>query len=417
MLRLGALALIAAAWVAPKALATPIELVSADSNGRVHGYGSKDPSMSADGRFVAFSSGARLLHTDTNGVTDVYVRDRRTNRLTLVSVNTKEAVANSKSYSPDISDDGRYVAFASRATNLTAGDRNKSADVFVRDLKRGKTQVVSVSSGGRLAAPLRGTRSLSRAPSISADGRLVAFESYAKNLAPHDSRGVGGDDVFLRDLRQKTTELVSGPTPSGTVIDGYSPSISADGSHVAFISFDAGMEVRDLSTGVLTNLAPPSTGGFEYTAISADGSAVAFDSFEDLIPTDTNHSTDVYVYDSGTGELSVASVDSSGAPAGAASQPSISADGDLVAFVSFSGALDPSAYAELRDEVFVRDRATATTRLVSVNASGQPADAPALAPSLAGDGKFIAFASKATNFVHGAPVENAANVFVSGPFD
>jgi Tol biopolymer transport system component len=409
-----ACAAVAFCALASAAQAVPTELVSSDSHGHLRGYGSKVPALSQDGRVVAFSSSARLVHDDTNGLTDIYVRDLRTDRLELASVSSNGLPSDGKSYSPAISADGRFVAFASRASNLANHDTNKVADIFVHDLRTGKTQIVSVSSHGAEAAPLKGTLSLSRSPSISADGRLIAFESYAKNLAPHDANGVGGVDVFVRDTRHETTTLASGPAPDGRIIAGEAPSISADGSAVVFISEQAGVVIRDLQTDALISVASTTLEIGQSTAISGDGSVVAFDTLDGLVPNDVDKGEDVYIYDVAAASLRVASVGPDGAAAGFSSNPSLSADGELLAFESFSGALDPSAYAEFRPEVFVHDLQGGSTTLVSANSGGEPVDKPAVGGVLAGGGNFVAYATKATNLGRSAP-EGASSVYVAGP--
>ena len=191
---------------------------------------SKEPSISADGRYVAFDSGAtNLVPGDTNRTSDVFVHDRLTGKTTRVSVATGGRQANGGSWEPSISADGRYVAFSSGADNLVPGDTNWTSDVFVHDRLTGKTTRVSVATGGRQAdGP-------SNQPSISADGRYVAFSSGADHLVPGDPDR--WDDIFVHDrLTGKTTRVsvaIGGWEGNG---DSERPSISADGRYVAFQS-------------------------------------------------------------------------------------------------------------------------------------------------------------------------------------
>ena len=168
--------------------------VSLASDGTQANDFSENPAISADGRYVAFDSVAsNLVPGDTNQPSDVFVRDLRSGTTRLVSLAMNGAQANDSSDYPAISADGRYVAFRSFATNLVPGGTNGSEDVFVRDLRSGTTRRVSVAPGGRQA------NGESFTPAISADGRYVAFDSSASNLVPGDTNHAS--DVFVRDLR------------------------------------------------------------------------------------------------------------------------------------------------------------------------------------------------------------------------
>jgi Tol biopolymer transport system component len=284
--------------------------VSVDSSGaQVSGptYPSNPPAISADGRYVAFQSAAsNLVPDDTNQTDDVFVRDRSSGMTTLVSVDSGGAQANGYNYYTSISADGRYVAFQSAASNLVPGDTNGTYDGFVHDRVSGKTTRVSVSTRGAEGP------SGSYSTTISADGRYVAFESGDPNLVPHDTNGVF--DVFLRDLKSGTTSRVS-LTNLGAQAqrDSYLPSISADGRYVAFHS-DASdmvrgdtnnvgdMFVRDRVTGktLRVSVATDGTEANNYNinmpSISADGRYVAFYSeATNLVPGDTNGVSDVFV--------------------------------------------------------------------------------------------------------------------------
>jgi Tol biopolymer transport system component len=198
---------------------------------------------------VAFVSYANnLVDGDTNSDGDIFVRDLENETTVLVSTGSA-GQGNSYSVGPSISADGRYVAFQSYAHNLVDGDSNGSTDIFLRDLENETTVLVSTGSGGQ-------GNSYSVGPSISADGRHVAFYSYADNQVDNDTNGT--EDIFVRDLENETTVLVS--TGSGGQGDSYSwaPSISADGSFVAFGSF-------------ATNLVDGDTNGFDDIFRAATG--------------------------------------------------------------------------------------------------------------------------------------------------
>ena len=185
------------------------ERVSVSSGGKraTKGGGSPDvwggyARVSATGRFVVFQSMAsNLVAGDTNRHTDVFVHDRATGQTTRVSVSSHGVQANDGSGEATISPDGRFVTFASMASNLVVGDTNQSSDVFVRDRATGQTTRVSVNSH-------RGQGNVdSLDPAISANGRFVAFASGASNLVAGDTNGK--EDVFLRDRATGTTTLVS----------------------------------------------------------------------------------------------------------------------------------------------------------------------------------------------------------------
>ncbi|MEI7992200.1 MAG: hypothetical protein WCH93_07200 [Actinomycetota bacterium] len=270
------------------AVASTTSVVSAAPNGANADSGSYDSSVSADGRYVAFESDAsNLVAGDTNGVSDVFVRDMSTGTVVRVSVDSAEAEGDATSYDPSISADGRYVAFWSNATNLVASDTNGFSDVFVRDRTLDTTVRVSVDSA-ESQGDLR-----SSYPSISADGRYVAFWSTATNLVAVDTNGFS--DVFVRDLTDGTTVLVS---VNSLGVQGnfgsYEPSISADGRYVAFwspatnlVAVDTNgfsdVFVRDLTDGTTVLVSVNSLGvqgnfGSFDPSISADGRYVAFDS-------------------------------------------------------------------------------------------------------------------------------------------
>jgi Tol biopolymer transport system component len=207
--------------------------VSVDSAGNQANSDSYYPSISADGRFVAFgSNSSNLVPGDPNNRYEIFVRDLSTNTTTRVSVDSAGNLGNGYSYTPSISADGRFVAFYSDASNLVPADTNNSPDVLVRDLSTNTTTRVSVDSAGNQA------NSDSYIPSISADGRFVAFYSDASNLAPGDTNN--SPDIFMRDLLTNTTTRLSvdsaGNQGNADTRGFASPSISADGRFVAFPS-------------------------------------------------------------------------------------------------------------------------------------------------------------------------------------
>ena len=192
--------------------------------------GSVFAALSAGGRFVAFGSDAsNLVPGDTNNLFDVFVHDRQSGTTQRVSVGPSGVQANGFSVGPTLSADGRFVAFNSMPPTWCRVDTNGRVDVFVRDRQAGTTRRVSVSSDG---AP--GDGRSSRA-AISADGRFVAFNSVATNLAPGDTSD--DFDVFVRNLQAQTTRQVSvGPGGAQGVGESFMPAVSASGRFVAFSS-------------------------------------------------------------------------------------------------------------------------------------------------------------------------------------
>jgi hypothetical protein len=274
---------------------------------------SQYPAMSADGRFVAFMSQASDLTANADGGPNVFVRDLQMETTTLASVNRFGTDANHRTrVPPQISANGRFVAFTSEASDLTANDTNGNTfDVFVRDLQTGTTTLVSANRFGTGSG-----NGSSRGEQISANGRFVAFDSDASDLTANDTNGTS--DVFVRDLQSGTTTLVS-VNRLGTGSAGAAsnlPVISADGRFVAFISGAQDLTaddtngrgnvfVRDLEMGTTTLLSINwlGTGGGNGNSdtgqvISADGRFVAFRSFAtDLVTTtDINGSeADIFV--------------------------------------------------------------------------------------------------------------------------
>src|SRR6476469_4992118 len=207
-----------------------ITRVSVDSAGNPGNSYSLFPSISADGQFVAFGSmSTNLVPGDTNNSEDIFVRDLLTNTTTRVSVDSAGNQGNGYSFLPSISADRRFVAFSSDASNIVPGDTNNQTDIFVRDLLTNTTTRVSVDSAGNPA------NRYSSPPSISADGRFVAFSSDASNIVPGDTNNTG--DIFVRDLLTNTTTRVSGASAGNPRnSNSFYPSNSADGRFVAFLS-------------------------------------------------------------------------------------------------------------------------------------------------------------------------------------
>ena len=366
------------------------------------------PSISPDGRWVVFYGIAPLVAGDTNGFEDVFVRDLQSATTELESVGPG-IQGNADSTFAAMSSDGRYVAFESAATDIVPNDTNGAPDVFVRDDLSGTTERVSVSSSGTQAA------GECEHPAISADGRFVVFDSYAGNLVAGSTSG--RSDVYLRDRQAGTTDVVSLSTGGARGdSDSFRPSISADGRFVAFESNSTNLVsgdsngfndvfVRDRQLGTTERVSVSSGGaqgdGYSYIAsISSDGRYVAFQSVADnLVAGDTNGQMDVFVRDRQLGTTVRASVSSGGVQGNSQSlTPSISADGRFVAFASSASNLVGGDTNGTYD-VFVRDLQSGTTVLVSAASSGAIGNGQSLLPSISSSGRFVAFYSEATNLV------------------
>jgi len=445
VLALGALAL-----AAPARAQSPghLERESVDSLGdETHGQAG-GASVSADGRFVAFHSDASdLVPGDTNQDTDVFVRDRTTGVVQRVSLTWSSMEARDDSKCPSLSADGRYVAFLSRAWNMYPGGANLGHprwDVYVRDREQGTTTRVSLSVNGG------DPNGDSGCPSISGDGMKVVFASTAKNLVNPD--GNGFSDVFLRDrVTNETIRISRRGSASGVQGNGDStdPVISRDGrfvafqsaalnllpngipfpSHPGFSEYQPHLYVNDLAQQTTELLDIPVQFGFfingpSFTpSISDDGRYVAFSSFSRaLVEQDTMVYESIYVRDRSAGTTWLASpsdvnqtdcgregksfpcVQSSLGP------PAISGDGRFVAFSSRS-LLHLPANEWQGDQIYLFDNVGRRLRRLSVDPTGVSGDACSWDPDLSGDGKVLAYASKSTNLL---PLDGAPHVDVFG---
>lgn len=436
----GLVALVASLAMATAAVAQPTattERVSERSNGVEGNDDSFWCAISGDGNFVGFTSRAsNIIGADRNDATDVFLFNRETETPEFVSVRSTGTQANRASEAPSLSHTGRYVAFTTAATNLAIkGDRNGVQDVFVYDRNEGRTNRASIRSD------LKEANGTSYDPSISANGRFVAFTSTASNLAVKGDNN-GDADVFVHDRTTLKTNRVS---ISSKLKEGngssYSPSISGDGRIVAFVSQANNLVRRDTNRRpdifvynratrktIRVSIASDGTqanGESAAPMISADGGFVAFHSnASNLVEDDTNDRADVFVHDLSSGETTRVSRGMANTEANGDSYiPAISGDGRYVAFQSWANNLvpgdtngTPDAYEGI--DVFRYDRQTNQTERVSVGDDGEqangPSNDPGDDPSISADGRYVCFASFASN-LDDEDTNGAYDVFVRGP--
>jgi Tol biopolymer transport system component len=334
--------------------------------------------FSADNRYVVFSSDASNLVDDENGsVSDIFVYDVLQDTIEIISrASSADGLpgeqGNGSSYFPSISADGRFVAFQSYSTNLDAGDTDYDADIFVYDRQSKSIELISRSGIHSGVLGEKGNR-LSAMPVISADGRYVAFQSYANNLVDRDRDDVW--DIYLYDRQTKQVELVSGVGNKGGQL---------------------GAKGNSFSTG---------------PAISSDGRYVAFQSAADnLVDVDTHGYSQIYVLDrhSDTVKLISRASGKIGVQEEGGNNPSsavsISGDGRYIAYRSSATNLAAGAMGEF-EHIFVYDQLVGTTDLISRASSGngllgESADGHSFEPSISSDGRYVSFRSHASNLVH-----------------
>lgn len=416
-------------------------LVSVNLSGTATGNeSSTKPVISADGRFVAFESMAsNLVANDTNGSSDIFVRDLQTGTTTTVSVNSVGlSSGNQESLAPVISANGKVVIFKSFASNLVANDNNNTVDVFARDLQTGITSLVSCNatcsaSGNGASFPAGVPKDKAPRALISKDGRFVVFESRATDLVTLTDPNGSSEDVFVRDLQANTTSLVSVNrfgTGSGDG-GGTQPVISGNGRFVFFQSSSTNLTVngapfsfnlfaRDLQAGVTTmvsvttsNTASAGPSNLSYFPVASDdGRYVIFQSDAgNYVSNDSNNASDIFLRDLQTNTTTLISVSTSGVSGSNGAQASVmSADGRYVAFTGFGPDYTLIADTNGVGDVYLRDVATGTTTLLSLNSAGTgAANFGAGTPVISADGRFVAFESSSADLVPN-PV-TGSNVF------
>jgi uncharacterized repeat protein (TIGR01451 family) len=343
------------------------------------------PTVSADGRFAVFLSKASNIANgpvDTNGGDDIFLHDRQTGTLTLVShaVGAPGTAAAAYSSSPTVSADGRWVAYLSWATNLISGhvERNNNADVFLYDRVTDTTTLVS-----HIPASATSTgNGLCGRPSVSDDGSFVTYSSHSTDLVTGQTDTAATYDVFLYERATGANTLVSRIPASATTTGNGAANgavVSGDGNWIAFIGW---------STNLVSGL------------------------------TDTNSNEDIYLYERATGAMTLVSRNASSPTTtgnALSRMPVMSTDGSWIAFVSWADNLITGSDTNFGSDVFLYERAAGTNTLVSHISTSlvQTGSSTSAAPSISSDGRWIAYATSSNNMVVGQSDTNwLADVFL-----
>jgi Tol biopolymer transport system component len=401
--------------------------------------GALEPSVSADGNFVAFSSDFSYSATDTNGLRDVYLYDKTQNTVILVSRTPTGSAGNAASSEPSISQDGAFVSFSSTATDLAGGQPagNGQKDIFIWERATGTLTQVSVTTGGGNPG------AFSAEPNTNGDGNFVAYTSPS-DAASLDATAADVNtlrDVFLWNRTTGVTRLVS-TTTSGTTgpfatanAGSFDPSVSADGRFVAFRSeatdLVAGVDtntfrdiyLRDMTTGatILVSRTSAGTSGnsdSDSPSVSSDGNFVVFSSLaSNLVQGDTSaNGRDIYLFNRTDNSVTLVSrnVNRTGSGDKDSSEPSISQDGRFIAFTSEADDLVTGDTNGVAD-IFLYDIETGAMNRISVNeTTGEQGNGASTDANVAPGGRFVAFTSAATNLAAGDTNGAVNDAFVGG---
>jgi YD repeat-containing protein len=405
-----------------------LDWVSVAANDAQANGDSSAPAISSDGRYVAFQSwSSDLVANDTNGAADIFVHDRQTDTTTRVSVGPGGAQSNGGSVDPSISGDGRFVAFVSGATNLAQGDSGGWNEIFVHDRTLGTTRRLTVGIGNQEPDWPSDHPSI---VSTSQGTYSVAFASAAGNLVAGDERSW---DVFVyQSSNQSITKISKGLGGAQANDSSDNPSIATNGM-VAFDSYASNLVANDTnakrdvfiwngSTNARISLGlggAPANEESSLPSISADGNFVAFQSYaSNLVTGDTNGTWDIFVYNRTTGVTERVSLAWNGVQAdGSSYNASISGDGRFVTFFSSASNLIPTQVSPL-GQTYVYDRETDQIRLASASAVGETSNAwDVVRPVISADGTSVAFDSIATNLYSGARGRNVFETDVRSAFN
>lgn len=420
--------LVGLAALAAPISAQDYEAASTTYSGGLPGDHIGDLAQSSDGRYIVYSSRATdIVAGDTNGAWDIFVNDTVSNTVELISIGSAGVLANADSRFPQISEDGRYVVFTSLADNLVAGDTNSKADIFLVDRELDTIKLVSLASSG---VQQNDHSWAERCCDVSDDGRYVVWATRASNLHPYDAYSYRDSDIYRRDVLTSTTDLVSIAYLADQRDTGWEPCISADGSKITFTSNSTFLHPDDADqnndiflwhagTGVIELISKTSTGlagsggNSDRSRMTPDGRYVVFESSAtDLSPDDDTTSRDIYLRDRtlGTTELISYNDDgtvlswSGGLYRDGCKNADISADGRYVVFHA------PRYMTEVEvTGSYLRDRTTGRTELLGIPAWWWPYHGGDLwEPQVTDDGTKVLTITKRGTPEHGTWGRNVA---------
>lgn len=396
--------------------------------------------MSADGRVVAFASSATdLVDGDDNNKRDIFVRDRQQNVTSRISIGLNNAWADGDSDYPVISANGRYVAFSSNASNLVTGDTNQGNDIFVYDRQTTIMHRVSVNSNWAqgtwtIAGGYYATSEILQPVAMTPDGQYVAFGSYWNNLDTSNADTNGTIDVFVRDRLSNTTTRASLPHFSTTTANGSSwlPEISNDGRYVSFVSTATNLNgttdtngspdiyIREPAASRTYRVSLNSTGNqiaqgvyATHFAMSGDAQYFAFTSVDpNVVPLDNNGAADVF-FRAQLGLTTRVSRDPAGLDAnGGSSVTSMSDDGRYIAYYSAASNIEAAGVdTNAKVDAFVFDQLTSTSKRVSLRNGQYEVNNNNAAVALSPNGRYVAMASDASNFVDAGDTNNVSDIY------
>lgn len=386
--------------------------ISLTASGQENNGDDYDPSISATGRYITFYSGASdLVPDDTNKAYDIFIYDLVSGVTERINLSTLGVEANLSSFIPSISADGRYIAYATWATTLVPDDTNGRDDIMVYDRQTKETTRVSVSFIGAQAI------GSSYYPEISLDGRNVVFESRASNLVPGDTTGTGANfnehrDIFIHNLSKQQT-IRTNLSSNGDEANRSSnlPTISANGRYVVFDSMATNLVPDDINAQrdvfyhdrtTRETIAVTTAGdGTSFDPhISEDGRFIVFSSqATNLVPDDDNNNTDIFLFEIENGSITRISTAAGGGDSDDDSVlPVISSNGQYIAFQSWATNIVADDTNNEAD-IFVHDRSSGVTTRVSVSSLQSEGNAASYEPDISLNGRYVVFYSEADNLV------------------